>query len=60
MTPSQQAKQAGLKSLAQVSQMTGKPRQTLDRWAVDEPELFAIVLAGCVAITKDNGGNRDE
>lgn len=47
MTPSQQAKAAGLKSLQQVSEITGKPIQTLRDWHKDQPKLFAIVLAGC-------------
>ena len=48
MTPSQQAKKAGLKSLAQVSELTGVSIQTLSNWAKDKPELFEIVLLGCL------------
>lgn len=51
MTPSQQAKEAGLKSLSQVSEMTGQSRQTLVNWHNNKPELFAVVLAGCVSIS---------
>lgn len=55
MTPSQQAKAAGIKSLKQVSEMQGfKPCgrpvvsvQTLINWHRDKPLLFANVLAGC-------------
>lgn len=47
MTPSKKAKQAGLSSLAEVSQMIGKPPQTLNNWFNDEPELFDIVIIGC-------------
>ena len=47
MTPSKQAKARGLKSLAEVSQMTGQALSTLDRWASEKPELFRIVLTGC-------------
>ena len=54
MTPSQQAKQAGLKSLAQVSELTGVRFQTLNNWAKNKPELFNIVIIGCKA-SKDNG-----
>jgi hypothetical protein len=46
-TPSQAAKQAGLKSLKQVQDMTGQSAQTLGNWFRDKPELFYIVLAGC-------------
>lgn len=48
-TPSQQAKSVGLKSLTQVSEMTGVSLQTLTNWAKNKPELFETVLAGCVA-----------
>jgi hypothetical protein len=49
MTPSQQAKSAGLKSLTQASKMTGVSLNTLTNWHRDKPELFRIVLLGCVA-----------
>ena len=49
MTPSQQAKSVGLKSLTQVSELTGQSLQTLINWHRDRPELFKIVLLGCVA-----------
>ncbi len=56
MTPSQQAKQAGLKSLAQVSRITGVRFQTLNNWAKNKPELFNVVIQGCLAIKgADNG-----
>jgi hypothetical protein len=51
MTPSQQAKAAGLKSLAQVQQMTGQSRQTLTNWHTNKPDLFAVVLVGCKSIS---------
>jgi hypothetical protein len=49
MTPSQQAKSVGLKSLTQVSQITGVSLNTLTNWHRDKPELFRIVLRGCKA-----------
>lgn len=49
MTPSQQVKSVGLKSLTQVSQLTGQSLQTLSNWHRDKPELFRIVLLGCLA-----------
>jgi len=52
MTPSQKAKSAGLKSLAQVTQMTGVGKDTLRNWNMNKPELFRIVIAGCVAEIK--------
>jgi len=47
MTPSQQAKSVGLKSLTQVSEMSGVSLQTLFNWSKDKPKLFNIVLIGC-------------
>lgn len=49
MTPSQQAKGAGLKSLLEVSEITGVSIQTLSNWAKSKPDLFRVVLAGCAA-----------
>lgn len=49
MTPSQQAKAVGIKSLTQVSEITGVSLNTLTNWHRDKPELFRIVLLGCVA-----------
>ena len=48
MTPSQQAKAAGLKSLLQVSELTGVRTQTLNNWANNRPGLFEVTLMGCV------------
>jgi len=50
MTPSQQAKAAGLKSLSQVTEVTGVSLQTLSNWHKHKPELFKAVIAGCVAL----------
>ncbi len=47
MTPSQQAKAAGLKSLADVSRKTGVAVSTLKDWHRHKPKLFAIVIKGC-------------
>jgi len=47
MTPAQQAKEAGLQSLASVSDLTGVSYQTLSNWHRHKPELFRIVLLGC-------------
>lgn len=50
MTASQAAKQAGLKNLLEVSELTGVSHQTLNNWHNDKPKLFAVVIAGCVAV----------
>lgn len=49
MTPSKQAKSVGLKSLTQVSNVTGVSLNTLTNWHRDKPELFRIVLLGVKA-----------
>jgi len=48
-TASYQAKAKGLTNLKQVSALTGVSPQTLDNWYKHKPELFEIVLMGCVA-----------
>ena len=50
MTPSEQAKAQGFKSLAQVAEISTVKRRTLENWHKDKPELFNIVLLGCYAI----------
>ncbi len=50
MTPSQQAKAQGFKSLAQVAELSTVKRRTLENWHKDKPELFNVVLLGCYAI----------
>jgi hypothetical protein len=52
MTPAQQAKSVGLKSLTQVSNLTGVSLNTLTNWHRDKPLLFDVVLHGCVKLTK--------
>lgn len=52
MTPSQQVKEAGLKNLLQVQQLTRQSAQTLTNWHRYKPDLFKIVLLGCVEILK--------
>ena len=54
MTPSQQAKEAGLKNLLQVQRLTGQSAQTLTNWHKNKPELFRVVIAGCAAIKGEN------
>ena len=57
LSPSQQAKAAGLKSLRQVAQTTKQSEQTLNNWHKNKSELFAVVIAGCVKVIngEDNG-----
>ena len=52
MTASKQAKELGLKSLTQVSELTGQSPQTLTNWFNHKSELYEIVLLGCLHKTK--------
>lgn len=54
MTASEQAKAAGLKSLAQAAEISGQSVRTLNNWHKAKPKLFAIVLAGCVSELQNN------
>lgn len=55
MTASKQAKEAGLKSLKEVSELTGQSLQTLDNWSKHKKELFKVVLLGCAEFKKLKG-----
>lgn len=52
ISASQYVKQRGLKNLTEVSNMTGKPCQTLRNWYRDENDLFEIVITGCIETKK--------
>ena len=49
MTPSEQCKEAGLESLAELCRATDVSRQTLINWHKDKPKLFSVVVAGAAA-----------
>ena len=51
-TASKYAKQAGLKSLAEAVRMTGRSADTLTRWHKDMPELFQVVILGCLEVKR--------
>ena len=53
-TASKYAKQAGLKSIAEVSKMTGRSADTLTRWHKDMPDLFRVVIAGCIEMKRQD------
>lgn len=46
MTPSQQAKSAGLASLAELSKISHVPVDTLKGWHKRQPERFEFVCLG--------------
>jgi len=48
MTPSEQCKAAGLKSLEVLSQASGVSVQTLINWHRSKPKLFALLIKGAV------------
>ena len=60
MTASKQAKELGLKSLTQVSELTGQSLQTLTNWFNHKPKLFNVVLLGCKSILSDNQQDNKE
>lgn len=49
MKPSEKAKAAGLKSLAELAGVSGESVQTLNNWYKKKPRLFELVLKGAVA-----------
>ena len=57
-TASKYAKQAGLKSLAEAVRMTGRSADTLTRWHKDMPDLFKVVILGCLEV-KRQGSLKD-
>ena len=46
MKPSEQCKEAGLKSLAHLVEISGVSEQTLINWHKNKKRLFAVVVAG--------------
>ena len=46
--PSEVVKQAGLKSLAELAEMSGESAQTLNNWFKRSPRRFELVLKGAV------------
>lgn len=49
MKPSEKAKAAGLKSLAELAEISGESVQTLNNWHKNKPRLFELVLKGAIA-----------
>lgn len=50
MSPSEQCKQAGLKSLAELVRITGISEQTLINWHRSRPQLFGVIVAGAAQV----------
>jgi len=55
MKPSEKCKAAGLKSLAELSQISGESVQTLINWSRNKPKVFKLVLLGAVEEKRDCG-----
>ncbi len=49
MKPSEKAKSAGLKSLAELAEISGESVQTLNNWFKNEPRRFELILKGAVS-----------
>lgn len=48
MTPAKKAKSCGLTGMAEMSSLCNKAQSTLADWFNNNPELFDVVLSGCV------------
>ena len=61
MTPGKKAKSAGINGMIEMGQLANKAKSTLEGWYHTNPELFNVVLSGCVvkklnaAISKEVG-----
>jgi hypothetical protein len=60
MSASSEVKDAGLKSLTQVIDLTGVPRSTLEDWADNRPRLFKIIIGGCLQVVAALEGESHE
>jgi hypothetical protein len=54
MRASEICKAAGLRGLVELEEITGRSNSTLRHWARNDPEWFALVVAGAVVVR----GNR--
>lgn len=48
MTAAKSAKEAGLKSLKQASEISGFSPRTLENYYNDQPQKFKVIIDGCV------------
>jgi len=62
MSAAKRAKELGMKSLTEVTELTGRKPSTLASWYAFQPEFFDIVVMGC-KLKRDNlklmGGRND-
>ena len=57
MKPSEKCKKLGLKSLKEMSEITGRSTRTLQQWSEDDPVFFDIVLIGAVTVSECHRSN---
>lgn len=50
MFPSQACKEAGLKGLSELANLTNQSAQTLSNWYKHKPDLFRVLIAGALAM----------
>ncbi len=60
MKPSEQVKQAGLKSLAELVEITGVSEQTLINWHKNKAKLFKIVVVGALVTRNEKAADVDQ
>ena len=60
MTPSTQAKAAGLNSLAELSQITHMPVSTLKDWFRNYPKRFEFICKGAVLFKEQSSGEKTQ
>lgn len=54
MTPSEQCKEAGLKSLAEFARLTDESKENLINWHRDRPKRFELILKGVMSEYKSS------
>ena len=54
MKPSELCKKAGLKSLAELAELTGESPQTLNNWHKTRPRRFMLLLLGATVFKSTN------
>lgn len=63
MSASKECKALGLKSVVELSEITGEPRSKINRWYCEKHDLFKVVLLGAVETKKlklNDGSKTDE
>jgi len=53
MSASKQCKEAGLKNMIELIEISNKPRRTLEVWYHSNPQFFKVIVSGCVAVKNE-------